>query len=203
MNATDSVAKEYFYEEIPSYYRFVKGILKDNVPSKWQKRKQNTNCIARIYSVNPANTELFNLRILLLRVKGATCFEDLKMVNGKLEPTFTAACPSHGFIKDDKELDKALLEASLSAMPMQLRQMFVRILIHCNVVKPLDLWNKYKIELSDDFNDNEQLRFIKAYNEINKILKEENRSLNDFITLKDLYPFVDDSDTIDLNGFNR
>ena len=83
-----------------------------------------------MYSASPAQTELFHLRILLLSVKGATSFDNLKTVNGILQPSFAAACLELGLIENDEEWRKAMTEAASWMMPQQLRYLFVRILIH-------------------------------------------------------------------------
>ena len=38
-------------------------------------------------------------------------------------------------------------EASFWMMPKQLRNLFTRILIHCHPVRPLDLWNEFKLQM--------------------------------------------------------
>ena len=80
----------------------------------------------------PAQIELFHLRILLLRVKGATSYENLRTVNGEIKETVTAACLSLGFIENDEEWEHAMREAAVFMMPKQLRSLFVRILMYCN-----------------------------------------------------------------------
>lgn len=49
--------------------------------SHWVKRSNYFNCVGRMYSVSPTQIELFRLRLLLLTVKGAISFDDLKTVN--------------------------------------------------------------------------------------------------------------------------
>lgn len=102
----------------------------------WVKRSRKTNVIGRIYAVNPTQTELYRLRLLLLHVKGATSFADLRTVNGHEYSTFTEACLALGLIVDDEEWVRALEEANVWMMPKQLRYLFVRILIHCQPVHP-------------------------------------------------------------------
>ena len=58
----------------------------------WEKRKGSFNCIGRIYSVSPSSVELFHLRLLLLNIKGATSFENLKTVNGVIYDMFVETC---------------------------------------------------------------------------------------------------------------
>jgi len=57
-----------------------------------------TECILLVTQI-----ELFHLRLLLLSVKGATSFNDLKIVNGEIYQSFSAACLALGLIEDDDE----------------------------------------------------------------------------------------------------
>lgn len=68
---------------------------------------------------------------MLLTVKGATSFNDLKTVNGETYQTFSETCLALGLIEDDDEWIKAMNEAVGWMMPRQLRKLFVRILLHC------------------------------------------------------------------------
>ena len=52
-----------------------------------------------MYSVSPAQVELFYLRLLLLSVKGATSFENLKIVNGTIHDNFVSTCLALGLIE--------------------------------------------------------------------------------------------------------
>lgn len=56
-----------------------------------------------MYSVSPTHIELFNLRLLLLTVKGAASFENLRTVDGILRSSFTEACIALGLIENDDE----------------------------------------------------------------------------------------------------
>ena len=50
----------------------------------WSPRKTKFNVIGRMYSISPTQTELFHLRLLLLTVKGAKSFDDIRTVNGEI-----------------------------------------------------------------------------------------------------------------------
>ncbi|KAL7296821.1 hypothetical protein TKK_0010218 [Trichogramma kaykai] len=151
LNARDPEARQYSYSEIPEHYRFNIEKIDGIDESKWQKRVKHIKSIGRMYTVNPSQIELFHLRILLLHIKGATSFDDLKTVNGVVHDTFSAACLAHGFIEDDEEWTRAMTEASTFMMPKQLRRLYVRILIHCNPIHPDKLWNDFKNAMSEDF----------------------------------------------------
>ncbi|XP_058796670.1 uncharacterized protein LOC131667344 [Phymastichus coffea] len=150
--------------------------------SKWVPRKKQFNCIGRMFSVSPTQVELFHLLLLLLHVKGATSFDSLKTVNGIVQPTFTAACLELGLIEDDHEWAKAMEEATMWMMPRRLRQLFTRILIHCQPIHPEELWDKFKDVLSEEFArmNNSVLSHQMAYAEINNLLNYEGKSLSDF-----------------------
>ncbi|XP_044588723.1 ATP-dependent DNA helicase PIF1-like [Cotesia glomerata] len=115
-------------------------------------------------------------------LKGARSFEDLRTINGILCDTFTSACLTAGLIEDDQEWRRTLNEAIVWMMPRQLRCLFVRMLIHCQPLRPEELWNEFKKSMSEDYNR----RFgveegeKKAYVFINSMLNREGYSLSDF-----------------------
>jgi hypothetical protein len=51
--------------------------------------------------VTPLAGEKFYFRLLLLHVKGATSFEDVRTFNGKVCETFKEACKERALLKDD------------------------------------------------------------------------------------------------------
>jgi len=65
-----------------------------------------------MYSVNPTQTELFHLQLLLLTVKGAMSFDDLRTVNDEIcqYQSFLVACLVLGLIEDDEEWKRAMNE---------------------------------------------------------------------------------------------
>jgi len=128
LNSRDEEARQYLYIEIPQYYTFKKEKINGRNVSHWIKRKSHYNCIGRMYSVSPTQIELFHL-LLLLTVKGAESFDNLKIVNGEICQSFFAACLALGLIEDDDEWRRAMNEAVGWMMPQQLCRLFVRI--HC------------------------------------------------------------------------
>ncbi|GKB15347.1 ATP-dependent DNA helicase PIF1-like protein [Tanacetum coccineum] len=71
-------------------------------------------------------------------------------VNKKVYATFKAACFAYGLLNDDKEWTHAIAEASFWALGPQLRDLFVTILLFCEVSRPLQLWEENWVALSDD-----------------------------------------------------
>ena len=82
-------------------------------------------------SANLAEGERYYLRVLLNHVAGATSFECLRTVDGKILPTFREAAKRRGLIEADNTLHKGLAEATLWMMPYALRRLFATILVFC------------------------------------------------------------------------
>ena len=151
LNKNDHAARQFTYTEIPSHYMYKQHKENGQKVYRWSERKSHFNCIGRMYSVNPSQVELFRLRLLLLHCKGVTSFDDLKNVNGVQYQTFSEVCLTLGLIEDDEEWCRAIQEAVSWMMPRSLRQLFVRILIHCQPIHPDQLWKQFKDTLSEDF----------------------------------------------------
>ncbi|XP_058810203.1 uncharacterized protein LOC131675291 [Phymastichus coffea] len=190
LNRDDESARQYYYYQIPSHFTHKKIKLMDVTVTKWQPRKKHFNTIGRMYSVSPAQLELFHLRLLLLHVKGAVNFEHLRTVDNVIHPTFIAACLALGLIENDDEWNTAINEGVQWMMPQRLRFFFVRILIHCQPVKPEELWTNFQDALSEDFSTTweKDIAYQMAYQDINSILNNEGKSLNDFPSMPPLLP---------------
>ncbi|XP_010490026.1 PREDICTED: uncharacterized protein LOC104767743 [Camelina sativa] len=127
-NKTDSEARELTYIEFPKYYVW-------NTSLKiWTKRKQRDS-IGRIYNIHPSSGDLYYLRIRLNYVRGPTCFEDIRTVNGFIHKTYRDACYAAGLLDSDLEWRDAMGEASNWATAAQLRRLFVTLLIYCETVQ--------------------------------------------------------------------
>ncbi|KAL7078123.1 hypothetical protein ACQ4LE_002796 [Meloidogyne hapla] len=144
--------------------------------------------------ISPAETERYHLRLLLLNVRGAISYEDLRTVkNIDLDnrircATFAEACLARGLIRDDEEWKKALEEANSFEMPWKMRELFALILVHCNPAKPDELWALFKDALSEDFAKkfSIELAHRKAYIDIAKRMLQAGKSLADFPALEQI-----------------
>ncbi|KAH7701638.1 Protein Y46B2A.2, partial [Aphelenchoides avenae] len=88
LNASgNELAKTLLYSEVPAHFVMKNG---EWVPTRSRK------VVSRIYSVSPAQNELYMLRTLLLYVKGPTCYEDLYVVDGEVCPSYASACLRRG-----------------------------------------------------------------------------------------------------------
>ncbi|XP_028944574.2 uncharacterized protein [Malus domestica] len=143
MNAQDPDACQLSYVEFPSKYVW------NSENKEWTRRKSG-RCLGRVAYVHPAAGELYYLRLLLNYQKGGFCFDDLRTIKGVLQPTFQAACNSLGLLGDDKEWNNAMLEAMVTASSYQLRQLFVTLVLFCDVADPTTLFETHWKMMCDD-----------------------------------------------------
>ncbi|OXU16641.1 hypothetical protein TSAR_014979, partial [Trichomalopsis sarcophagae] len=73
----------------------------------------------------PKEQELFHLKLIVHRVKGAKSFSDLKKFEGVIYSTYTETAIAMGLIENDKEIFNAFDEACLTMFPYKLRSYLV------------------------------------------------------------------------------
>ncbi|XP_057246817.1 uncharacterized protein LOC130589392 [Beta vulgaris subsp. vulgaris] len=139
------------YEEARaiSYVEFPTRFVWKQALREWTPRNKGF-AIGRIYHVSPGSGEKFYLRTLLNFVKGATCNEDIRTVDGVVYPTFKEACYARGLLDDDKEYVDAITEASFRESGHYVRHLFSMLLLSRSMSKPEDVWHKTWRLLSDD-----------------------------------------------------
>ncbi|KAL8122773.1 hypothetical protein AgCh_010953 [Apium graveolens] len=117
----------------------------------------------------------------------------LQTVNGVHYSTFKDACKSLGLLDDDNEWHVVMKECVVSSFPAQIRQLFVHIIVNCQVTDMRKLWDDHwkhmiddillkRNELAIDPNNvysDKQLQFF-ALAEIDKLLKSVSKSLKQF-----------------------
>ena len=201
LNQTDPDSRDLRYTDITDKYWFTQS-------KKWQKRKKKFSHpqIGRLGMVPPSNRECFALRQLLLHVRGAKNFEDLKRDQRNAESTvystFYAAAVAYGLLQDDREWERILREAALIQFPLQLRQLFVLILLYGNPTNPVELWNQFKDDLVDVHNNsvNDDDLYRQALSEINTNLYSSNSSMSlssfGFSTEQYTLPHIEEVDSI-------
>ena len=89
--------------------------------------------------------------MLLIDVKGATSFEDLRTVEGIQYLSFKQAAVARNLLQDDTSWDKAMEEAAAFQMPVQWRQLFVDIYSHNEISNAPRLFEKYWFHLAEDY----------------------------------------------------
>ncbi|XP_042009147.1 uncharacterized protein LOC121757711 [Salvia splendens] len=112
-------------------------------------------------------------KYLELLKQGATCYEDLRFVNGVQHDTFRDACFALGLLDDDKEYIDGIVEASFWSSAHSLRLLFVSLLSSESVSRS-DVVRKKYLVLSDD----EIQNFVLA--DIEKLLMNVGKGLRDY-----------------------
>ena len=136
-----------------------------------------------MYTVGPSEGERFYLRLLLLHVKGACSFEDLRTHNNIIHSTFKDAAQSRGLLPDDSEWDKCLQEASSIKMPNSLRNLFASICIFSNPTDPLTLFTKYLDFFIEDYlfhNNNREIAINKCLHHFEKYFQVNDKKCSHF-----------------------
>ncbi|XP_022722231.1 uncharacterized protein LOC111279552 [Durio zibethinus] len=136
-------ARHLTYAEFPMKWTWKKDL------KQW-KRRGNGRCIRRIYYAHSASGERYYLRLLLNIVRGPTSFEDIRTIDGILYPTFKEASAVMGLLDNDDEWHEAIKEASQWASGHQLRQLFVTLILFCEVTEHFTLWIRNWEILSED-----------------------------------------------------
>ncbi|GKF25922.1 hypothetical protein Tco_0081816, partial [Tanacetum coccineum] len=116
--------------------------------TEWQRKGEGS--IGSLVYVHHASGELFYLRMLLCHQQGCKTFKDIRTVNKVIYDTYRAACEALGILGDDKEWHTALEEAAFSSTHTELHNLFVQILIFCEVASPKRLCDTYWRKMSDD-----------------------------------------------------
>ncbi|XP_074303209.1 uncharacterized protein LOC141637635 [Silene latifolia] len=140
-NANQPDARTLSYAEFPTKYVRKEG--------GWHKRKQG-KCIGRMVYVHPTAGEKYYLRVLLNIIKGAQSYQEIRTLGDVVYPTFKEACYEHGLLNNDKEWHEAMSEANKWAMPSQLRELFVTMILFCEVTDITKLWEESYGMLSED-----------------------------------------------------
>ncbi|KAK1618128.1 hypothetical protein QYE76_023645 [Lolium multiflorum] len=88
--------------------------------------------------------------MLLMLVKGAKCYVDVRTYNGTVYGSFKDACTARGLLGDDTEWYYAFDEALEWGMGNQLRQLFVTMILYCGVLDENAFFEKYWTYLAED-----------------------------------------------------
>lgn len=178
-NCEDVGARRYLYSDFPQYFVWNRSAR------KWTRRQRTNKPVAsRMFNISLTHGELYYLRLLLLHVRGATSYDDLKTVNGTVCLTFEDACRERNLLAEDREWFRCLEEACQRDMPNKLRQMFAYILIFGVVSDACRLWSRFRSFLSEDFvrrqHMDENAVEVAALVRIQRTLSVHGRRLLDF-----------------------
>jgi hypothetical protein len=196
-NATLPEEERLYYYEIPRHC--VWAFCKRDKVAEWRKRKHaNKPTLGRMYTVNPSQSELWHLRILLHHVK-PTRWEDLFTYEGREFPSLAAAALARGLTLDDTEQIKAMEEAVRTASPREIRTLFAIILLHQPPKEPETLWEQFKVPMADDFiraGYDDEDAFKKVYVELQRFLANMGSSFENFPG----FPYIDTSGVLHLHN---
>ncbi|CAN7002732.1 unnamed protein product, partial [Brassica oleracea var. botrytis] len=136
-------AREITYVEMPT--RFVY----DAKQKVWNPRKKGF-AIGRLTPVSPGSSPRYFLRVLLNKVKGPRCYNDIKTVKGVILPTYEDACYELGLLDDDKEYIERLKECSFWASSGYVCHLFAKMLLSGSLSMPKLVWESCTDILSED-----------------------------------------------------
>lgn len=143
-NQQHVAARDLTYVKFPSRWKW------DAKTRSWEERCHQQGKIGRLHYVHPSSGEWYYLRMLLLTVKGATSFQNLRYHNGIQHPTFKEACRSHGLLGDDNEWYDAFSEAAAWGTSSQLWNLFVTMILLCQVGDERAFFERVWRSMSDD-----------------------------------------------------
>ncbi|CAN1317210.1 ATP-dependent DNA helicase PIF1 [Linum perenne] len=121
-------ARQYTYVEIPNEFVW------DSNNTDWVLRKRGFS-IGRVVYVHPSAGDIFYLRI----------------VNGIVCSNYKEACTRLGLLSSDDEWESVMSEVSQWGQPRLVRNVFVSLLMFCQVSNPNSLLNKWWETMSDDY----------------------------------------------------
>ncbi|KAL6662326.1 hypothetical protein ACP70R_000185 [Stipagrostis hirtigluma subsp. patula] len=132
-----------------TYCEYPTKMTWDESARSWHERAGSFK-IGRLYYVHPSAGERFYLRMLLMVVKGATSYADLRTYQGRVYETFKEACAARGLLGDDNEWLIAFNEAAMWGTTSQLRSLFVTMLLFCDIKDEFSLFESVWLTLGDD-----------------------------------------------------
>jgi hypothetical protein len=167
-------ARELTYGDFPTKFVW-------NQTQKIWKEHKSMFSIEWLYHAHPSSGERYYLRMLLNTIKGCTSYKDIKTAHGTKYSTFKEACRAFGFLDDDNEWIECINEAAIWASGMQLRQLFMTIMCHCEVTDPKKLWELTWQVLSEDMKyRRRRILNFPTLIEIEKLMRQVGTSMKDY-----------------------
>lgn len=97
LNCTDLNARECLYTKTTQHYVWNDKQIRST------RQRGGEKVVTRLYTVFPKNQELFHLLLLLLHVRGPTCFQDLLKFNDIVYDSFLKATQGRGIASNNNE----------------------------------------------------------------------------------------------------
>uniref|UniRef100_A0A914YVQ9 ATP-dependent DNA helicase n=1 Tax=Panagrolaimus superbus TaxID=310955 RepID=A0A914YVQ9_9BILA len=137
-----------------------------------------------------------------MAVPGPTSFENLRTVDGTLYDSNREACVALGLVLNDKLYEDTLFEALNHTSPNQFRYLFARLLAHCDLGNPLELFDQFENHLISDLLKKWQKDDAKkvAWRKIVKSMLNQDKQLSDYPQLEAYMQEIgfENEDTVDL-----
>ena len=155
LNEKDTFCRGLLYCEVPRYYTWNTSSKKfiprkQGAPVPGHDHVKSSDVLGRVYTVHPSNSESYHLRLLLHHVRGATSYQDIRTVNGRVFETFHDACMELGLLEDDRQWHVTLQEAAVVNSAQKQRRLFAIILTECFPSSPNQLWTDHRDGMSED-----------------------------------------------------
>ena len=108
-------------------------------------------------------------------------------VNGRKFSSYREAALEFGLLESDTYIEDNLEEATAFQMPLSLHFLFAVMLVYCLPSNPKNLWKKFQLEFSRDYQNIERYNEFdsleiahKVLDDINRALQQMGKNLNDY-----------------------
>ncbi|UYV74978.1 hypothetical protein LAZ67_12001956 [Cordylochernes scorpioides] len=136
---------------VDGYPKYKRRVISEQRGNGTRQNLRGAKVIGRMHTVSVKEQERYYLRLLLLNVKAAQSFDDLKTVDEILYPRFREAALARGLFLDDSVWKSTLEDGVVMNMPKQLRELFAYICVFGPPAKPRELWDEFKPHMCEDF----------------------------------------------------
>ncbi|KAH7679123.1 DNA helicase protein [Dioscorea alata] len=173
-------AVKYLFKYISKGPDRVKAVFETSTSNKIDEVQNYLDC--RYLSAYETLGEIYFLRLLLNEIKGPKTYDDLRTIDGITYQTYREACFTLGLLGDDNEWSNALMQAAQWATGAELQQLFVTIILFCEVGDKKTLFLKNWHLLADDI----QYRLRKTFHKPNYKIPDEYLKNYLLVALKDI-----------------
>ena len=173
-------SREILYRNYPKYYRYTKK-------KQWKRRtnQQLEETVSSTPTLTRRNGEQYYMKLLLDRIRGPTCYRDLKVYPNNIHryfDTFKEACLARGLLENDKDIINTLTEICEYGLTSDARSTFASYLREGEMNHPLIVWDKMKDYMYSDL----VLKFNRKYStlkqdfiKINTLSEENKKKMQD------------------------
>uniref|UniRef100_A0AC35GRF3 DNA helicase n=1 Tax=Panagrolaimus sp. PS1159 TaxID=55785 RepID=A0AC35GRF3_9BILA len=171
-----------------------------------EKEKEIEKVKAQIEQLKTEGKNVNHIKVpeKLLYIPGPTSFENIRTVEGKTYESNRDACVALGLVLNDKLYEDTLYEALNHTSPNQFRYLFARLLAHCDLGNPLELFDQFEDHLTSDLLKKWQKDDAKkvAWRKIVKSMINQEKQLSDYPQLEAYMNEIgyENEETVDLKA---